>query len=284
MSRPLVLAAFLSASMGCLGYRNNASSTSRPTQPQQQQQGYGAPVGYGTPAPNGQPGGVPQQQPPAPVDPVTMMVGSAWTLFGMMTQGMPAPAPQSAPPPTSQAPPMAWPFPFPIPTMTTPAPVPSSPGPPVPVPPVSSGDAPADWARFEDEVLALTNQRRAQGATCGTQSYPPAPPLAANLQLRQAARAHAKDMGTRDYFDHKSPEGRTPVDRAHAAGFTSSFVGENIAAGYHGAESVVAGWMKSTGHCTNIMDARYTLLGVGYASVAKSSMTEYWVQNFGAAR
>ncbi|MCC6646745.1 MAG: CAP domain-containing protein [Polyangiaceae bacterium] len=130
-------------------------------------------------------------------------------------------------------------------------------------------------------MLALTNRRRAAGATCGAEAYPPAPPLTEDVRLRQAARAHAADMGARDYFDHQTPEGRTAVDRARAAGYPSAFVGENIAAGYSTPEAVVAGWMKSPGHCTNIMDPRYTRLGVGYASRPASSMRDYWVQDFG---
>lgn len=283
MSRPLVVALTLFTSAGCLGYRSSGDARA----PQQQPAGAPGVAGHAPPPPAPTGASAPTT---APTNPAAAMIGSAWTLFGMLTQGMPAPAPQQPAPqqpapqqPAPQQPGVAlpqlpWPFPFPLPVMTGAPPTPSAPG---PAPGPTSGDAPAEWVRLEDEVLALTNQRRAQGATCGAQAYPPAPPLSAEPRLRQAARGHAADMGARGYFDHKSPEGRTPVDRAKAAGFQSSFVGENIAAGYGTAGAVVAGWIKSPGHCANIMDPRYTLLGVGYSANAKSSMGDYWVQNFG---
>ncbi len=134
---------------------------------------------------------------------------------------------------------------------------------------------------FEQEVLALTNARRAAGATCGTQAFAPAPPLAPNAALRDAAQKHSVDMGTRDYFDHTSLDGRSPGDRIHASGLRPRTWGENIFAGPRTPAEVVDGWMKSPGHCVNIMNPRFRFLGVGYASVPGSTYTNYWTQDFG---
>jgi len=111
---------------------------------------------------------------------------------------------------------------------------------------------------------------------------PPAPPLAPNAQLRAAARGHSKDMADRNYFEHTNPEGAGPAERAQAAGFSSSFVGENIAAGQTDPAKVVDAWIKSPGHCVNMMDPRYHLLGVGYFFDGKGDKFEhYWTQDFG---
>ena len=134
---------------------------------------------------------------------------------------------------------------------------------------------------MEDEVLTLTNQRRAMGATCGDKTFGPAGPLAANPQLRTAARGHSTDMGARNFFAHANPDGRSPADRAKGAGFASSYVGENIYAGPKSAREAVDGWMKSPGHCENIMNPKYRLLGVGYAYTKGSSYGHYWTQDFG---
>ena len=139
----------------------------------------------------------------------------------------------------------------------------------------------AQWQSFECQVLELTNQRRAAGASCGGQSYPPVAPLGAHPLLTQTARAHAKDMGDNDFFSHTNLQGLGSADRIEGAGYTGSPVGENIAAGQASPESVVDGWMNSEGHCKNIMNDGYVSLGVGYYVAPDSYYERYWVQNFG---
>ena len=88
-------------------------------------------------------------------------------------------------------------------------------------------------------------------------------------------------MATKNYFDHKSLDGREPFDRMKAAGWSGGgYTGENIAAGNASAKATVQQWMNSTGHCENIMDARFQDIGVGIASGRKRGQI-YWVQTFG---
>lgn len=149
----------------------------------------------------------------------------------------------------------------------------TAPAPTAPAP--SSGSS-----AFEQRVLELTNQARAQARTCGTQSFPAAAPLAYNAALRTAAYNHSKDMATRNFFAHTNPDGLTPFDRMRAAGYTGyTAAAENIAAGQTTPEAVVAGWLQSPGHCANIMNAAYRDLGVGY--FAGGGYRHYWTQNFG---
>jgi uncharacterized protein YkwD len=209
----------------------------------------------------------PQQAPRPPT------IGDAVTAFGVLLQQLPQ-LPQPLPPlPTmwdwSQVP---WPFPW------APPPRPQGPGPQPqqPPPPAPSGGVP-----FEDEVLGLTNMRRASGAVCGGKPFGPAAPLGPHELLRNAARGHSRDMALRGYFSHTSPEGAGPSDRALAAGYSSTFVGENIAAGQNSPAEVVQGWMESPGHCVNIMDPRYRVLGVGYFFQQGGDFRHFWTQNFG---
>ncbi|MBF5044841.1 matrixin family metalloprotease [Aggregicoccus sp. 17bor-14] len=136
-------------------------------------------------------------------------------------------------------------------------------------------------AAFEDRVLELVNQARAAGATCGTTAYAPAPALALDARLRTAARLHSQDMADQNYFSHTSLDGRSPGDRMAAAGYTGGTWGENIAAGQTTPESVMQGWMASAGHCTNIMNPNYRLIGVGYGANSASTYRVYWTQDFG---
>ncbi len=146
---------------------------------------------------------------------------------------------------------------------------------------VTGGDWPADWAGFEDQVLELTNQRRAAGATCDTDVFGPAPPLEMDEVIRVAARLHSQDMATQDYFEHDSLDGRTFADRMRDAGFSGADPwGENIAAGQATPAEVVDGWMNSPGHCRNIMDPDYHVIGIGYAYDASSTFEHYWTQDF----
>jgi uncharacterized protein YkwD len=134
---------------------------------------------------------------------------------------------------------------------------------------------------LEQEVLTLTNARRAAGATCGGQYFAPAAPLEPSAPLQSAAELHSRDMGERNYFDHTSLDGRSPGDRIRAAGFSARAWGENIYGGASTPAEAVDGWMNSPGHCKNIMDPHFRYLGVGYAKVPGSRMSFYWTQDFG---
>ena len=138
---------------------------------------------------------------------------------------------------------------------------------------------PSEQALLEEEVLRLTNEVRAAGANCGSEGvFGPAPPLTMDPALRCAARRHTRDMIDRDYFDHVSPEGEHPWDRLDAAGYSWRAVGENIASGQREPESVVQGWLRSDGHCANIMSEEFADTGVG---AALDGTSPHWTQVFG---
>jgi len=56
--------------------------------------------------------------------------------------------------------------------------------------------------------------------------------------------------------------------------------GENIAAGNATAAATVEQWMNSPGHRANILNAKFTHIGVGYQHSAGSTYGHYWVQMF----
>jgi uncharacterized protein YkwD len=147
----------------------------------------------------------------------------------------------------------------------------------------SSGDWPAAYAALEEGILVETNKRRAAGASCGTKgSFGPAGPLVMQYQLQASARKHSKDMATNNFFAHNNLAGKTPFDRMKAEGYKGTTMGENIAAGNATVAATMDQWMKSDGHCANIMNKSYTQLGVGYWYNATSTYKHYWTQNFGA--
>lgn len=136
----------------------------------------------------------------------------------------------------------------------------------------------------EREVLRLTNLVRKKGTRCGDKFYPAVPALTWNDTLAHSARNHAIDMGKRGYFDHNTSEGVEFSERMTAAGYSWKSAGENIAAGQPTPKQVVDAWVKSKGHCTNLMSADFKELGVGMTKQAGSMYGIYWGQNFGMTK
>lgn len=149
-----------------------------------------------------------------------------------------------------------------------------------PLAPPPPQDAPAVSRR----VLELVNEARAHARRCGRQSFDVTTPLKLSPALGNAALAHSLDMATRDYFDHGGGDGSTPASRVTRAGYAWRMVGENIASGVATPEEAVAGWLQSAAHCQNLMDPRFTDMGVGYMVNPKNPSVIFWTQVFAQAR
>jgi uncharacterized protein YkwD len=72
-------------------------------------------------------------------------------------------------------------------------------------------------------------------------------------QLEKSACAKAKDMVTRNYWSHDTPEGSTPWIFLQREGIQYLKAGENLAYGFKDEHSVVDGWMKSPSHKANVL-------------------------------
>ena len=112
-------------------------------------------------------------------------------------------------------------------------------------------------------ILGAVNIARASARTCGEHTYPPAPALTWSEPLTAAALAHSTDMAAKKYFSHRAPDGSIVGERATRARYIWRVVGENIAGGQTSADEVVAAWLASPGHCSNIMEPRFTDMGRG---------------------
>jgi uncharacterized protein YkwD len=132
---------------------------------------------------------------------------------------------------------------------------------------------------IEQEVLERVNHVRSQGAKCGSKYYPPVENLRINEWLTMAAMKQARDMATANFFSHAGINGNTAGDRITAMGYSWTISGENIAWGQKTPKQVVESWIKSPGHCQNIMNAKFQDMGIAQAR-AKNKI--YWVQTFGA--
>jgi uncharacterized protein YkwD len=139
-----------------------------------------------------------------------------------------------------------------------------------------------DWHAAGKVLLDAVNQARAEGRTCGDQYFPPAPPLSWNPQLGTTALDHSTDMASQRYFAHTGKDGSNVGDRSRRAGYQWARVGENLAFGVYTPQEAVAGWLRSPGHCANIMNRDYTEFGAAYAVTPQRSVGAiYWAQVFG---
>lgn len=127
----------------------------------------------------------------------------------------------------------------------------------------------------EQIILEGTNRER---AVIGL------PPLKPDIRLRAAARLHAQDMATRNFFSHTSTKTgfETPSDRVHQAGALDFGAGENIAYNEVSPDETGAKlmdqWMNSPPHRASILNKDYTHIGVGVYRRPDGRI--YGVQNF----
>ena len=120
--------------------------------------------------------------------------------------------------------------------------------------------------QYEKEVIRLVNEIRVQNKL---------KELTENWELSRVARYKSQDMHDNHYFSHTSPTYGSPFEMMKAFGLSYRTAGENIAYGYRTPQAVVNGWMNSSGHRANILNANYKEIGVGY--VAEGN---YWTQQF----
>ena len=117
---------------------------------------------------------------------------------------------------------------------------------------------------FARAVECVVNVQRAQ-AGLATLRY--------DRTLARAARRFSKAMVAQRFFGHVSPAGSTLDDRAQAAGFSGSELGETIGWGSgHLATpaAIVTGWMNSPPHRAIILDGGFSRIGLGVASGSPS--------------
>ena len=114
---------------------------------------------------------------------------------------------------------------------------------------------------YASQVITLLNEQRVNNGLS---------PLTADSTLTAAAMQRAAE--TVIYFSHTRPDG----SRCFTA-FDGAWRGENIAAGQADPDEVITGWMNSTGHRKNILEANYTSVGVGCFNYKGIN---FWVQCF----
>lgn len=111
-------------------------------------------------------------------------------------------------------------------------------------------------------------------------------PLEAQYTLSAAAAWMSRDMAANHYFGHVDSLGRDPWQRMCDFGHCwNTWKGENTAAGYPDAESVLAAWKASSGHNALLLYENYTALGVGfYVAPNGADYPWYWTLDLSGVR
>lgn len=139
------------------------------------------------------------------------------------------------------------------------------------------GTTPAPPPRQSLTLLALVNHARGSSRTCGSVRYGATGPLRLDAGLTRAAQLHSMDMAAHGTMSHTGSDGSTLADRVERQGYAWRRLGENVAAGFTSARSVVEAWLTSPGHCANTMDPAFEDLGTGVQG-------SYWTLDFGTPR
>ena len=109
--------------------------------------------------------------------------------------------------------------------------------------------------------------------------------LTINPVLVAAAQAKANDMAENGYFSHESPEGITPWHWFREVGYDYAYAGENLAVNFSDSINVERAWMDSPEHRANILNGRYTEIGIATAvGTYNGKRTTFVVQMFGTPK
>ena len=123
-------------------------------------------------------------------------------------------------------------------------------------------------------LVNLTNQNR---ATANISK------LKTNPTLEKAAQMKADDMAAKGYFSHNTPDGKTPWYWFQKAGYEYIYAGENLAVNFENSEDVETAWMNSPGHFLNIMNPKYTEIGIATSTgIYEGREAIFVVQMFGS--
>ena len=104
-----------------------------------------------------------------------------------------------------------------------------------------------------------------------------------NEKLNASAKIKLDDMFKEQYFEHTSPEGFTISDLGQEVGYDYILLGENLAMGdFKDDRALVLAWMESPKHRENILNNRYTEIGVAVGQgMYDGKMTWLAVEHFG---
>lgn len=107
--------------------------------------------------------------------------------------------------------------------------------------------------------------------------------LKENELLVKAAQLKADDMAKRGFFAHVNPDGKQPWYYLDLAGYKYKSAGENLAVNFKDSKQVHKAWMNSPTHKANIIQPKFTEIGIATADGFYQGQEVTFVVQFFAA-
>jgi uncharacterized protein YkwD len=128
------------------------------------------------------------------------------------------------------------------------------------------------WKR---RLLEQLNHMRAEGGVCSDgMRYPAAAePMRWNDALERAAASQTLWMVERGELLHVGRRGEGIGERVRQVAYAFERVGENVGMGFFQMDHVISAWRSSAKHCANLMDPRFTEVGL---SCVRAANGPYW--------
>lgn len=125
------------------------------------------------------------------------------------------------------------------------------------------------------EIIDITNEYRKSSGLLVE--------LKENSKLDDSAEKKLDDMFDNQYFEHISPSKIGVEDLGEEVGYEYILIGENLALGnFKDNQALVDAWMDSPGHKANILNKRYTEIGVAVSKGTYQGESVWMaVQHFG---
>lgn len=108
-------------------------------------------------------------------------------------------------------------------------------------------------------------------------------PLALNVELTNAAKAHARDLARWDRISHFGSDGSNPWDRVKRTGYNARVAAENVGTGQASFEEVLQGWKDSPSHNKNLLMRDANHMGVALVQDPKTEFKSFWALVLGSA-
>ena len=130
------------------------------------------------------------------------------------------------------------------------------------LPLLAADDKKFELSEVDKAIFELTNKEREKEKLSA---------LTVSPLLCEVARKHSANMAKQGEMKHEL-NGKNPADRVKAAGYEYKFMAENIAASDGDKpEGIVKAWMDSEHHRENILNGKFTEIGLGSASNDKET-------------
>ncbi len=129
-------------------------------------------------------------------------------------------------------------------------------------------------AEMREEIISLINMSRASEGL---------PPVTPHPELNRAAQEKARDMLERQYFSHTTPEGTLPWELIDTSAYPYAAAGENLAIDFVSSKTVHEALMASKTHRDNILNARFSNIGIGVVQGKFQGRETYILVEFFAA-